>query len=425
MGFSKIFSYPTSGKSVSPLLVNLDYNNWIQDGEDCFYQEIQSDDAHIDGYEYTLIPRNLDSANFALSKYLQISVENEGYFKFIIYNDPEQWEDIYFDLVVSKAYREDIRSYGGLNYVSILSSDLVDEEGQGHNWENITNTFPTFNHRHTVTPASSNLKATASGVTVSGNGSVEAVTAIGDSTVAGTLGVDATFNTNVILDSTSIKATASGTTVGASGTDTFVRSYPGATSKLTTASITPCDPNNTVTALTNDTTFTAATFEPTVYSNGVLAFNFSGGALTKNTSTVAVKGVAAVVATGALSDSSATINVGASVMTGLGIANTANAVTGVTITAQPTVAIAAGTGAGAYNVVTGLNSASTTVNNSARVNAVTAIGTLTKNTVLTGVAVTNQPIVTLELNAIAGNGVVSVAVPTQVNTSTTPDPNAE
>lgn len=416
---SKIFNYPSGGSKQAQILITLSADSW-----EGLTQEIENEDAHEYGYFYQIAPLQYNDAIFALSHYLDLVVNQEGVFHFVIQGEAPE-ADIKLLLNSVKFEDSSINSYGQIISASILAEALVDENGQEHYWEDITNTFPTFNHRHTVTPTSSNLKATASGVTVSGNGSVEAVTAIGDSTVAGTLGVDATFNTNVILDSTSIKATASGTTVGASGTDTFVRSYPGATSKLTTASITPCDPNNTVTALTNDTTFTAATFEPTVYSNGVLAFNFSGGALTKNTSTVAVKGVAAVVATGALSDSSATINVGASVMTGLGIANTANAVTGVTITAQPTVAIAAGTGAGAYNVVTGLNSASTTVNNSARVNAVTAIGTLTKNTVLTGVAVTNQPIVTLELNAIAGNGVVSVAVPTQVNTSTTPDPNAE
>lgn len=51
------------------------------------------------------------------------------------------------------------------------------------------------------------------------------------------LGSDATFTTTVTPTTTNVKATASGTAVGADGTDTFVKSYPGATSKLATTTV--------------------------------------------------------------------------------------------------------------------------------------------------------------------------------------------
>ena len=51
------------------------------------------------------------------------------------------------------------------------------------------------------------------------------------------LGSDATFTTTVTPATTNIKATASGTAVGADGTDTFVKSYPGTTQKLATTTV--------------------------------------------------------------------------------------------------------------------------------------------------------------------------------------------
>ena len=54
-------------------------------------------------------------------------------------------------------------------------------------------------------------------------------------------------------------ATASGTAVGASGTDTFVKSYPGATSKLVTTSVTGVSGSTSASKATAGTAVTVAT----------------------------------------------------------------------------------------------------------------------------------------------------------------------
>ena len=53
----------------------------------------------------------------------------------------------------------------------------------------------------------------------------------------GVLGANATFGASVSTSNTNVKAVASGTAVGVKTTDTFVKSYPGATSKLGVTSI--------------------------------------------------------------------------------------------------------------------------------------------------------------------------------------------
>ena len=213
-------------------------------------------------------------------------------------------------------------------------------------------------------------------------------------------------------------ATASGTAVGANGTDTFVKSYPGAFSKLVTTSIagvsgsttaskaTAADTWNALksvtltenttestgmiqyvksvaaTTLTGTKTFntdaiksasltgtTTFAVVPTVDANGVLTFTsgtvgistsaastgtvgISSGTVTtryldKTTTTgtvapytfepvtVPIAATAKTVATGSLA-SDAT---GGSVMTGLGTATSASALTGVKVTSQPTITI--------------------------------------------------------------------------------------
>ena len=72
-------------------------------------------------------------------------------------------------------------------------------------------------------------------------------------------------------------------------------------------------------------------------------------------------GTAKTVATGSLSTSGG----GGTVMTGLGTATTASALTGVKVTSQPTVSLATGAtaGTGVISVATGITSATTTTNN--------------------------------------------------------------
>ena len=187
--------------------------------------------------------------------------------------------------------------------------------------------------------------------------SASAVTFSGGSTDK-CLGSDATFTTTVTPTTTNIKATASGTAVGADGTDTFVKSYPGATSKLATTSI----PNVTAAGSASTWAFSMGTGD----DSETLIISGSN-------STAPTLGTAITAATGSLDANGG----GASVMTGLGTATTASALTGVKVTTQPTVALATGAtaGTGVISVATGITSASTTTDSKDEVTAVTGIGT--------------------------------------------------
>jgi hypothetical protein len=162
----------------------------------------------------------------------------------------------------------------------------------------------------------------------------------------GVLGSDATFTTTVTPTTTNIKATASGTAVGADGTETFVKSYPGATSKLATTTV----PNVTSAGSASTWSFAMGTGTD---SETLIISGANGAAPTL--------GTAKTVATGSLSSSGS----GGTVMTGLGTASTGSALTGVKVTAQPTVSLATGAtaGTGVISVATGITSATTSTNN--------------------------------------------------------------
>jgi hypothetical protein len=172
------------------------------------------------------------------------------------------------------------------------------------------------------------------------------------------LGSGATFTTSVTPSTTNIKATASGMAVGASGTDTFVKSYPGATSKLATTTV----PNVTSAGAASTWSFAMGS------GDDAETLIISGG-----NGTAPTLGTAKTVATGSLSSTGS----GGTVMTGLGTATTGSAVTGVQVTSQPTIALATGAtaGTGVVSVATGISSATTTTNNKDEVTAVTGIGT--------------------------------------------------
>lgn len=156
------------------------------------------------------------------------------------------------------------------------------------------------------------------------------------------LGEATTFTTTVTPSTTNIKATASGAAVGADGTDTFVKSYPGATSKLVTTSV----PN--VTSAGSASTWGFAMGSGS--DSETLIISGANG-------TAPTLGTAITCATGSLNASGG----GSSVMTGLGTATTASALTGVKVTSQPAVALSTGAtaGTGVISVATGITSAST------------------------------------------------------------------
>ena len=184
------------------------------------------------------------------------------------------------------------------------------------------------------------------------------------------IGSDATFSVTqptitVTPSTTNIKATASGAAVGADGTDTFVKSYPGTTSKLETTSV----PNVTSAGSASTWSFAMGTG---TNAETLIISGANGSAATLGTAITA--------ATGSLNANGG----GASVMTGLGTATTASALTGVKVTTQPTIALATGAtaGTGVIAVATGISSASASgadvaFNSKDEVTAITALGAAT------------------------------------------------
>lgn len=205
------------------------------------------------------------------------------------------------------------------------------------------------------------------------------------------LGRDATFQTVVTPTVTKVKATASGAAVGADGTDEFVKSYPGATSKMVTTTVPNVTGNADVTIpnVTDNTEVTANKSNwgfamgsgddaETLIISGGNGSDVKASKVTLGTSLVASKvtlGTEKTVATGALDANGG----GSPVMTGLGTPTKASAITGVRVTAQPTIALAGGAaaGTGVIDVVTGIASAETTTDDKDEVSAITDLGAAT------------------------------------------------
>lgn len=169
----------------------------------------------------------------------------------------------------------------------------------------------------------------------------------------GVLGSSATFTTTVTPTTTNIKATASGGAVTASGTDTFVKSYPGATSKLATSTIKGV-------STTADKTLVFSMGTGTDSETLII----SGTGFASNSNTYTASAVTATSDTTFATGSLAANGGGDSVMTGLGTATTGSAVTGVSMSTQPTVALSTGAtaGTGVISVATGITSATTATN---------------------------------------------------------------
>lgn len=194
------------------------------------------------------------------------------------------------------------------------------------------------------------------------------------------LGSNATFTTTVTPTTTNIKATASGTTVAPSGTATFVKSYPGTTSKLATTSI-PNVTGNTNVSIPNVTSVGSASTWNFAMGTGndseTLIISGSNSVVpslgTELSASKVSLGTPITAATGSLASNGG----GDSVMTGLGTATTGDAVTGVSVTSQPTISLSQGAtaGTGVVSVATGITSATTTTNDKDEITAVINMGT--------------------------------------------------
>lgn len=289
----------------------------------------------------------------------------------------------------------------------------------------------------TVSPNEKYISATASGTAVSANGTAAAITGFGSHTTKSALGANATFTTSVTPATTNIKATASKpTAVGVS--TAAVTSYPGVTQKLNRTSYSVVTGNTNV-SIPNVTGNTNVSIPNVTSAGSASTWSFAMGTGT-DAETLIISGGNSVAPTlgTALSASKVTLgtalsaskitseskyvldgtftttsgNTGPDVITGLGTPNTVmvfDADEGISVTA-PTVSLSTGAtaGAGVISVATGISSATTTANSKDAVTAITALGTPTTANALTGVKVTAQPTITMAANTSTSTGAVKV-----------------
>jgi hypothetical protein len=193
------------------------------------------------------------------------------------------------------------------------------------------------------------------------------------------LGSNATLSTSVTASKKHIKATAAGAAISSSS-DTFIKSYPGTSSKLVTTSV-PNVTGNSDVSIPNITSVgspsnwgfsmgTGDEAETLIISGGNGTAPTLGTALSASKVTL---GTAITAATGALSNSGA----GGQVLTGLGNATTGSALTSASVGTQPSIAIEESENSSDFEVAVGIASSSTTISDKDEVNAVTNIGTAT------------------------------------------------
>ena len=250
----------------------------------------------------------------------------------------------------------------------------------------------------------SSLGALAYKDNVTASASSSSVTFTGGTTDK-VLGSDATFTTTVTPSTTNIKATASGTAVGANGTaaaitgfgahstETFVKSVSADTTKKLVTTTVPNVTGNADVSIPNVTSVGAASTwafsmgsgsdSETLIISGTnstvptLGTALSASKVTLGTAKTVATGAATTAGTGSAIVTNVTIGDSAAAITALGTPTTSNCLTGVKVTTQPTISLATGAsaGTGVISVATGISSASTTTNNKDEVTAVTGVGT--------------------------------------------------
>lgn len=220
------------------------------------------------------------------------------------------------------------------------------------------------------TATTTKIKATASGTTVGANGTAKAITGFGAHTTIGALGTNATFSVTGGTATTSkmVTSTASKVAVTNKSIPNVIENTEVTASKLKTSG--------------SKTDGTAASWSASV-KNGVLSFNWT----TNTPTSVTLPTFDTVTATN----------------TTLGTAISASSVSASDVTVATGTLSTSGTGS---SVATGVNTISVSVEDADTVPAITALGTPTTSSVLTGVKVTNQPTVKISSGT---TGDVSVA----------------
>lgn len=245
------------------------------------------------------------------------------------------------------------------------------------------------------------LADVVTGVTLN-KSSTTVVTGYSSPSTDSVIGADATFSftqptITVTPSTTYLGATASGTTVGASSTatgitaysspttDTFVKSVSAETNKkLVTTSIPNVTGNTTVTANKSTWTFTMGSGDAseTLIIGGGNGSDVTATNTTLGTAITAATGATAADGTGDSIVTGVTIGSSAAAITGLGTPTTETFITGVSVTAQPTIALGtnSSTASGRVQVATGISSATATNgavawNSKDAVTAITGLGT--------------------------------------------------
>ena len=191
------------------------------------------------------------------------------------------------------------------------------------------------------------------------------------------LGADATFKTTGALGTVKLKATAANAALSTSD-DTFVKSYPGVSSKMVQGSVTGVASKSDISIPNVTSVGSASTWAFAVGSGDdaetlvITGANGSAPVLGTALSASSITTESKTFATGALDSDGA----GASVMTGLGTAVTADALTAASVSAQPDITISTDAN-GDVEVVSGLGTLGVSANDKDSVTAITALGAAT------------------------------------------------
>lgn len=317
------------------------------------------------------------------------------------------------------AYKNTVTLNKG-NGVSVVTPDTAMETGVGTVYfaggttDKVLGSDATFTT--TVTPTTTNIKATASGTAVGANGTAAAITGFGTHTTGSALPSNATFTTDINKATKTLHVRTKDSTlltnVGKLVTTTVPNvtgntnvSIPNVTSvgSASTWSFAMGSGTNAETLIISGGNSTAPTLGTALSASKVTL----GTAKTVATGSTASNGSGASIAslpsdsdfvsipisytlydnaidepltdvtvvTDITSASTTASGTAVNAITALGTPTTATVLTGVKVTTQPSISIAAGSGTGSYTVATGITSATTTTNNKDEVTAVTNIGT--------------------------------------------------
>ena len=313
------------------------------------------------------------------------------------------------DVSINKTNNTDVVLGEGTTFTN-ASSSVSFGALTGHT-DTVLGTGSTFNVTNptiTVTPSQTYLGATASGTAVGANGTAAAITGFGTHTTD-TFVKSVSAETNKKLVTTSIvptDGTESVSKVTKTASKLVTTTIPNVTGN-TSVSIPNVTGNTTVTANKSTWTFTMGSgndAETLIIGGGngsdVTATNTTLG--TNLTATNTTLGTAITAATGAVASNGS----GSDIVTAVTISNKTVAKAGSAVTVATGATDADGAG---DSIVTGV-----TIGSSAA--AITALGTPTTSTVLTGVKVTAQPTITLAANTATATGRVQVA--TGINSAT-------